>query len=615
MSSRRWYLLSGLALLIGGLLAFVFNPIHFKIVMADGSKIYIAYPGPSLLSPLWLFSNFMLVLGSMLIAFGLYTAYGRLANGTRGLRLVGLILTLSAIFMTGVLGTTLHTLGIPFLDVDPPGLLMGQGTPALDLLFIVDSLLFSVGTISLGLVSMRMDPRVGFVYVGVLFILAGLFNIVHLVPIPYSLWSLYLTVSMLEVYAFVFGLLACGVVLVTLSKASPVVIGPLLYGTLNTIVIAGYILVVGSIGVLVQQTRVALILSLVLIGLIAILFQPLHNRLQRAVSRLVYGERDNPYAVLSQLGKHMEATPVPKSVLPTIVETIARSLKLPYAAIALKHEDELTVEAAYGTPMEQEQRRFPLVYHGEQLGELILSSRSPGEPLTPADQRLLQNIAPQIGVAVHAVRLTVDLQRSRERLVTAREEERRRLRRDLHDGLGPQLASQALILTAARKLLLEDLHAADALLADATVHVQEAITDIRRLVYDLRPPALDDLGLVPALHEQIAQYQASGILFRLDAPEHLPALAAAVEVACYRITQEALTNVVRHAHARTCSIRIALDTDLTMEIADDGMGLAPTYKPGVGFSSMRERAEELGGSCRIESKPTGGTCVSAHIPL
>jgi signal transduction histidine kinase len=297
------------------------------------------------------------------------------------------------------------------------------------------------------------------------------------------------------------------------------------------------------------------------------------------------------------------------------VETIARSLKLPYAAIALKHEDELTVEAAYGSPMEQKQRRFPLVYHGEQLGELILSPRSPGEPLTPADQRLLHDIAPQIGVAVNAVRLTVDLQRSRERLVTAREEERRRLRRDLHDGLGPQLASQTLILTAARKLLHEDLNAADALLADATVHVQEAITDIRRLVYDLRPPALDDLGLVPALHEQIAQYQASGVLFRLDAPEHLPALAAAVEVACYRITQEALTNVVRHAHARTCSIQITLDTVLTLEIADDGMGLAPTYKPGVGFSSMRERAEELGGRCRIESRPAGGSCVSAHIPL
>jgi signal transduction histidine kinase len=263
--------------------------------------------------------------------------------------------------------------------------------------------------------------------------------------------------------------------------------------------------------------------------------------------------------------------------------------------------------------MKQEQR-FPLVYQTEQLGELVLSPRSQGEPLTPADQRLLHDLTPQIGVAVNAVRLTVDLQRSRERLVTTREEERRRLRRDLHDGLGPQLASQTLTLTAARKLLHENPDAADALLADATVHVQEAITDIRRLVYDLRPPALDDLGLIAALREQIAQYQSSGISFTLDVPDQLPELSAAVEVACYRIIQEALTNVVRHAHARICTIHIALNGVLILEITDDGTGLTAEYRSGVGFSSMRERAEELGGSCVIESITAGGTRVYAQLP-
>jgi signal transduction histidine kinase len=350
------------------------------------------------------------------------------------------------------------------------------------------------------------------------------------------------------------------------------------------------------------------------IGRNNILFQPLRDRLQRAVNRLVYGERDNPYAVLSQLGRHMEATLAPENVLPTIVETIARSLKLPYAAIVLQQEDELTIAAAYGSPME-EQQRFPLVYQAEQLGELVLSPRSPGEPLTPADQRLLHDLTPQIGVAVNAVRLTVDLQHSRERLVTTREEERRRLRRDLHDGLGPQLASQTLTLTAARKLLRDDPDAAEALLVNATVHVQEAITDIRRLVYDLRPPALDDLGLIAALHEQIALYQSSGVSFILDVPDQLPELSAAVEVACYRIIQEALTNVVRHAHARTCTIHIALNGILILEITDDGTGLTAVCRPGVGFSSMRERAEELGGNCIFESRPAGGTRVYAQLPL
>lgn len=636
MSSRIWDLLSGLALLIGSLLTFVFTTFLAQNSDVNGTKMSI-HLQPSI----WLFLNLGTVLGSVLILVGLPAVYARLAKRVRWLGLVGLVLTIVAILMTGVFGFVLLIFGIPFLDMDVTSLLTGQGTPAMDLLFIVDSLLFSVGTIllGLGLASLRKNPtseftgadvRVvqwgpvtnivhtdindGFVGAGVLFIIAGLFNVVHFVPIPDPFWGVDLIVSALEVGAFCLGLVAFGFTLVSQSGAGPMVKRPLLYGTLTVSVVIGYVLVVGSIGVLVQQTRITLIISLFLIGLIAILFQPLRDRLQRAVNRLVYGERDNPYAVLSQLGRHMEATLAPESVLPTIVETIARSLKLTYAAIVLQQEDELTVVAAYGSPME-EQQRFPLVYQAEQLGELVLSPRSPGEPLTPADQRLLHDLAPQIGVAVNAVRLTVDLQRSRERLVTTREEERRRLRRDLHDGLGPQLASQTLTLTAARKLLRDDPAAAEALLADATVHVQEAIADIRRLVYDLRPPALDDLGLIAALREQIAQYQSSGVSFTLDVPDQLPELSAAVEVACYRIIQEALTNVVRHAHARSCTIHIALNGVLILEIADDGIGLTPSYRPGVGFSSMRERAEELGGSCVIESRPAGGTRVYAQLPL
>lgn len=614
MSSKIFYLLSGLSLLIGALLTFVFTTILFQIFSDNGSKMYTSHQSPSLQSPIWLFLNLMVVLGSVLIVIGLPTVYARLAKRTRWLGLAGLVLTLVAILMTGVFGFILNIFGIPFLNLDVSSLLSGQGTLAMDMLFIVDSLLFSVGTSLFGLALTRSGPSSEFAGAGVLFIMAGLFNIVHLVPISGPYWALGLTGSALVVTTFLLGLMAFGVVLVSLSEASPVVKRPLLYGALTMSIVIGYILVVGSIGVLVQQAQVAFIISLLMIGLIAILFQPLRDRLQRAVNRLVYGERDNPYAVLSRLGKHMEATLAQESVLPTIVETIARSLKLPYAAIVLKQEDELTVAAAYGSQME-EQQRFPLVYQGEQLGELVLSPRSSGESLTPADQRLLHDLAPQIGVAVNAVRLTVDLQRSRERLVTAREEERRRLRRDLHDGLGPQLASQTLTLTAARKLLREDPDAAETLLANATVHAQEAIADIRRLVYALRPPALDDLGLIAALREQIAQYQASGTSFTLEAPEHLPALAAAVEVACYRIAQEALTNVVRHAHAHMCTICITLDGLLTLEIADDGIGLPSSYRPGVGFSSMRERAEELGGSCVIESRPAGGTRVDAQLPL
>jgi signal transduction histidine kinase len=188
----------------------------------------------------------------------------------------------------------------------------------------------------------------------------------------------------------------------------------------------------------------------------------------------------------------------------------------------------------------------------------------------------------QAGVAAHAVRLTVDLQRSRERLITAREEERRRLRRDLHDGLGPQLASLTLTLATARELLRHDVDAADGLLQRLALHTQAAIADIRRVVYDLRPPALDDLGLVLALREQTTHYSQAGLKIRIEAPEQLPLLPAAVEVAAYRIVQEALTNVVRHAQARICTVCLGLSEGLQLEIRDDGVGLRRAVGRGSG---------------------------------
>jgi signal transduction histidine kinase len=237
--------------------------------------------------------------------------------------------------------------------------------------------------------------------------------------------------------------------------------------------------------------------------------------------------------------------------------------------------------------------------------------------------RLVRDLAPQIAMALHSTllftelqQLTVDLQRSRERLVTAREEERRRLRRDLHDGLGPQLSSQTLTLSAIKKLLRQDPENADRLLSDAIVHAQEAVSDIRRLVYALRPPALDDLGLRGALEEQLNQYRTSGIILTLEAPETLLPLPAAIEMACYRIVQEALTNVVRHAHATRASVHLELQKEvMIVEVKDNGQGLPPGVRRGVGLSSLHERAEELGGTCLVEAVPTGGTRVSASLPL
>ncbi|HNP73580.1 MAG TPA: sensor histidine kinase, partial [Kouleothrix sp.] len=181
--------------------------------------------------------------------------------------------------------------------------------------------------------------------------------------------------------------------------------------------------------------------------------------------------------------------------------------------------------------------------------------------------------------------------------------------------LGPQLASLTLTIAAARELLRRDPQAADQLLGELTNHAQAAIADIRRIVYDLRPPALDDLGLLLALREQAAAYQQAGLQIIIDTPERLPTLPAAVEVAAYRIVQEAITNVVHHANAQRCVVRLRIDHGFSVEIQDDGRGLPATRRSGVGLTSIRERTTELGGTLRIESTAGEGTHVRVWLPL
>jgi signal transduction histidine kinase len=387
----------------------------------------------------------------------------------------------------------------------------------------------------------------------------------------------------------------------------------LVYGALSAGVVGLYVLLVGSLGALFQISGNPLVVLLAT-GAAALLVQPLRARLQRAVNRLMYGERDDPYAVLSGLSQQLKTTLAPGAVLPRIAQTVAQALKLPYVALALQQGERLEVAAAYGRPA-GEPLALPLVYQGEPVGQLRVTTRAVNEPFTPAERRLLDDIALQAGVAAHAVRLTADLQRSRERLVAAREEERRRLHRDLHDGLGPQLASLTLTIAAARELLPHDAAAADALLQELATHTQAAVADVRRVVYNLRPPALDDLGLVLALREQAARYEQAGLTITIDAPEPLPPLPAAVEVATYRIVQEALTNVVRHARAHHAAVRLTLGDALCIEIQDDGVGLPQGRRAGVGLSSMRERTAELGGACQVESWPGRGTRIRAQLPL
>jgi signal transduction histidine kinase len=387
----------------------------------------------------------------------------------------------------------------------------------------------------------------------------------------------------------------------------------LVYGTLTLLVAAVYVLVVGYLGVALRRED-DLLVSLVATGIVAVLFAPLRDRLQRAVNRLLYGRRTEPYAALAELGERLESTLAPHAVLPTIVTTVREALRLPYAAIRL---DDDTPSVAAGEPV-PETVTVPLLHHGAPVGSLILGLRSGETAFSTADRRLLADLARQAGVAVSAVRLTADLQRSRERLVSAREEERRRLRRDLHDGLGAQLAGLTVQTGVLRGLITSDPASAETLAGELRGELKTAIADIRRLVHGLRPPALDELGLVGALQRlaETVGAEGGGRQIAVDVPADLPALPAAAEVAAYRVVQEALTNVVRHADASTCTVRLATTRGLlTVEVTDDGRGLAADLVPGVGLSSMRERAAEMGGSCLVEDAPEGGTRVLATLPL
>ncbi|NTU80356.1 MAG: histidine kinase [Chloroflexales bacterium] len=412
-----------------------------------------------------------------------------------------------------------------------------------------------------------------------------------------------------------------------LWDVDPLLNRTLVYGALTACVVGLYVLVVSGLGALLAAQGNPL-LALLATGLVAVLFQPLRAWLQRAINRLMYGDRDDPYAALARLGQRLEATLAHDAVLPTIVQTVRETLKVPYAAIALVEGtgDAMVTTSGVPTP---EPLCLPLSYRGARLGQLLVGPRAVGEGFTPADLRLLNDLARQAGSAIHAVQLTAhlqrmshDLQQSREGLVLAREEERRRLRRDLHDDLAPTLAGLALTARIAQSRLSSQPAAAVDLLSELHAGLRTAVGDIRRLAYDLRPPALDEFGLVAALRERVAQYTAAegsgtgtSLAIAVVAPEPLPPLPAAVEVAAYRICQEAVMNVLRHAQARTCQLRITHANGLTLEITDDGVGIPADYRPGVGVRSMHERAAELGGTCVVAPHAPCGTRITVWLPL
>jgi two-component system NarL family sensor kinase len=380
----------------------------------------------------------------------------------------------------------------------------------------------------------------------------------------------------------------------------------LVYGFLSLVLVAVYLAMVVTLDLFIE----GLLPQVVAAGVAALAVLPLRDRAQRRINQLVYGLRDDPAAAFARLGDRLDAAGAPEDILPAAARTVAEALRLPYVAIEVGGE----TLCRYGRELPGGTEALPLPFAGETIGHLVLQTRD-DEEFSPTARRLLADLTRQVAVTARAVVLTQALQASRHRLVAAREEERRRLRRDLHDGLGPTLAGIALGIDTVRRALPSVETPPDATVAGLLGTLREAteaaVGDIRRIVYDLRPPILDELGLAGAVREQAARLGAASI----DVPETLPALPAAVEVAAYRIAVEALTNAARHAPGTPVSVQLAVNGRLELRVADGGAGLPDGYRAGVGLTSMRERAAELGGSCVVSRRTPCGTLVHAEFPL
>jgi signal transduction histidine kinase len=351
----------------------------------------------------------------------------------------------------------------------------------------------------------------------------------------------------------------------------------------------------------------------VLAALVGLVLRPISGWVSVRVDRLLYGDRAEPYQVARRLAGRLRDGVGPAQVPVAVCQIVVSGLRLPGAALEATvsgRARRLAVVGDVGGALEP----IDLRHHGQLVGRLLVPPRAGQAHLDEMDRAALEALADMAAPAVSALCLREELEASRARLVSAQEEERRRLRRDVHDGLGPSLAAVRLRLDTAVALLPPG-SASGSLLADASLQLQEIAAEMRRITENLRPPALERFGLAGALADLVERISSPALPAILDPVANLPTLDPDVELAAYRITAEALANAVRHSGATTVTVTVAATSDsVRITVTDNGTGIGSvTTGDGVGLRSMADRAADVAGSCEVCSGP-GGTTVTAHLP-
>jgi signal transduction histidine kinase len=387
------------------------------------------------------------------------------------------------------------------------------------------------------------------------------------------------------------------------------------------LLVVGPILLIGSGG----GSRESVVLSAVAAAVVAVAFQPVRQRAHRFANRLVYGKRATPYEVLSVFSERMGETFAAEEVLPRMARILAEGTGARNAAVWLREGSTLRAAASWPEPSD---RSVPLSgdevpdlgpaevavavrHRGEMLGALSVTT-SQQEPLTPAEEKLVADLAAQAGLVLRNASLISELRASRQRLVAAQDEERRKLERNLHDGAQQQLVALSVKQRLAETLIDRDADRAKQLMAEIRSDSVEALENLRDLARGIYPPLLADKGLVVALEGQ-ARKAAVPTEVRV---ENVGRYTQDVEAAVYFCTLEALNNVAKYSRATRAQVHLSqTNGELVFEVVDDGAGFDPTRTGyGTGLQGMVDRLDALGGAVMVESRPGGGTAVRGRIP-